>query len=1140
MHAPADSAAPGAGADPAARSARPPLRVALIDVPTLHVGAERVALERKTAALIALLALGGVRARAGVAALLWPDVSLAQGRNSLRQRLFRLQRAAGCELVGGADVLELAADVAHDAGDPRAALGLDAQACRGELLGALDFSDTPALADWVEMARERWRRQRAAALAALAAGHEERHEVVRALAYAERLVADEPLLEHAHRRVMRLHYLHGDRAAALAAYERCRDKLKAELGTAPDRETAALAAQIGASGSAVLRAPVPTLAVLRPPRLVGRDAQRARLAAALAARGVVVLIGEPGIGKSRLLDEVVQGAAGVLAGGGHAGDANVPYALLARIVGAAHARFEAPLEGWVATELARLVPQLGIAPTARLDALRLQQALTAALDAWSARGLIALVADDLHHADEASLEALLALAGAPSAPRLAWLFAVRRKEMPTVLQSWLAAAEAGSVETLGVPALDGAGVVDLLDSLELPQFNSSEWALPLVAHSSGNPLFVLETLRALLALGAAAPAPGALHLPVPAVLGALIERRLAQLDEPALRLLRVAALAGADFDAEVAARVLQTHPLDIVEPWRELEQADLLQHGRFTHDLIAETAAAGLPASIAETLHARLAEALESLGRGAARIAPHWAAARAWSRAGDAFAAAAQEARRASRRADEVLLWQRAADAFDQAGQPGKAFDARADGLESAIVVRGIQAAGALVEQLTKDARTEPQRMRALTAHATARLFAGDHAAGEAAARAALELATRLGALWPRFEAARVLAVALAQAYRSAEALAVIEPLQAVVEAEGDLEQRGHFWSDYAYVLKSAQRLHATADALKKAIANAQEAGDYAELATLTSNLAVLVSNFGTPQESLDHGKRARALRDPLGQVGGPAAGAIDLYIGVANGALGRYAEALDDFERASACFADNGQSVWIALVANYEAALFIHLGQYARAQQLIAGDAGDAHGVNARRHLLRSRIQRALGAGTGAASLDKALALVETQGEHLVRMLVRLDAALTRAPLEAAAACQALRLEAETAEHAGVAMRARVLRIGALVQSGALAGERAEIDAVAALLDGVQPADTYQPEAWWLLSQAYDALADDAAAQAALVQAFEWLAERALPNVPAPFRESFLHRNLVNRDLVAAAGRRLGLRLPPPPLAPG
>ena len=163
--------------------------------------------------------------------------------------------------------------------------------------------------------------------------------------------------------------------------------------------------------------------------------------------------------------------------------------------------------------------------------------------------------------------------------------------------------------------------------------------------------------------------------------------------------------------------MLDAHPLDIVEPWRELEEAQLLGHGRFSHDLIAETVL-GACRRASRRRCTRGWRRARALGRGAGAGGAALGRGAGWRRAGETYAAAARDARRASRRSDEMALWEHAADSFDRAGQPGKAFDARADSVECVILVRGIEAAGARVDRLDADQRTEPQRMRALTSRA--------------------------------------------------------------------------------------------------------------------------------------------------------------------------------------------------------------------------------------------------------------------------------------------------------------------------------------------------------------------------------------------------------------------------------------
>ncbi|MFA6262525.1 MAG: bacterial transcriptional activator domain-containing protein, partial [Bacteroidia bacterium] len=264
---------------------------------------DAVALNPNDAALLALLAVDGRTSRDRVIALLWPDEpDPRRARNALRQRLFRLRRAAGADLVEGEELLSLAGDVGHDLQDAAAALAAAPEsALAGELLGSFDYPGLGAYAEWLDAARAGWRSRRSDALAALASRLEDEERIAEALVCAERLVREEPLLEHGQRRLMRLHYRRGDRAAALAGYQRWADTLQQQLGEAASAETLQLLRLVQSSGPLPVAVAPAGPAVLRPPRLVGRAREWQRIDAALALSRPVFVFGEPGMGKSRLL-----------------------------------------------------------------------------------------------------------------------------------------------------------------------------------------------------------------------------------------------------------------------------------------------------------------------------------------------------------------------------------------------------------------------------------------------------------------------------------------------------------------------------------------------------------------------------------------------------------------------------------------------------------------------------------------------------------------------------------------------------------------------------------------------------------------------------------------------------------------------
>ncbi len=657
-----------------ARPGRPGPRaqLQLVGMPALLLdGGEVEALERKDAALLALLATAGATPRAGLAALLWPDADVEGARNNLRQRLFRLKRIGGDDLVAGASVLRLADGVVHDAAALPARLAADPHALAGELLGTFAYADCAELAAWVDLAREQWRAARRDALAELAARFEGERQLAQALVYAKRLVLAEPLLEHAHRRVMRLHYLLGERSAALAAHEVARQALERGLGVAPGTETARLAELIcsGVDAAAADSIPPRAPALPWPPRLVGREREWHAMAQAMATRRSVLVCGDAGIGKSRLLSDFALSHGAALPTAARPGDVRAPHALLARLVRALAPCAGSPMAGWARAELARIAPELGASPAQATSALWLQQAVAELLLRCPAETVRLIALDDLQFADEATLDLLPALTRAPGAAT-AWLLGVRGAELPEALARWCAAqgSEGPLVITLG--PLDQSAIVALLESLALPELDAAAWAAPLARHSGGNPLFILETLRAMLADGSVSRDGAGIALIAPLDIGQLVERRLDQLPAPALKLARVAAIAGPDFSVALAAAVLGQDPLDIADAWRQLEAAHVMRGQGFAHDLVHAATLRSVPAAIAKAMHGEVAAQLEAQGAAAARTAPHWFEAGEFARAGVLFRRAADEALAGARGDEQAMLLARAADCLERQGAP--------------------------------------------------------------------------------------------------------------------------------------------------------------------------------------------------------------------------------------------------------------------------------------------------------------------------------------------------------------------------------------------------------------------------------------------------------------------------------------
>jgi DNA-binding SARP family transcriptional activator len=681
--------------------AGPAVRLQLVGLVSLQLaGDTRVALNANDAALLALPVLDPTLTRAAIARLIWPDS--AKPLDSLRQRARQLSLRAGCPVLtadGATPVLRLQ----HELDSVESQWRSDPAALPGELLGHLAWPHSPELQELVERARTQWRTRRATALARLAEEHQNAGRLDDALVCRQRLCDEQPLDEPLHAGLMQLHHLRGDATAASAVFLALRQRLNTELGCDPQPALARLHADIQASPGRTAVAST-RLPLLRPARMVGRDAACRELDQARAAPRGVALLGPAGIGKTRLLDDYTASLAGTLVVRLRPADRQTPWSLCARVLRAALARrpdAAAELPPAQRMQLARLLPELGAPPPGAVAASALVQAMRAALT-----GTAVLAIDDLQYADEESLALLPELCAACCSEGSLWpLFAARSGDLPGSLQQWLHAQDP-SLQCLSLAPLIEADVDALLTQLQLPGSAQPALSTGLHRHSHGNPLFLLETLRALWD-GERLRDTAGRPLPVSAHVNELLTARLRTLDAAALRLAQVAALADEDLDAELAAAVLQVHPLDLSSAWAALEAAQVLQGHAFVHELVREAALRTVSPAIARAMHERMAAQLaqRTEASNAHRAARHWEAAQRWPQAGAAWRQAALHSRGQRRRDDEAHWWEHAIAALERAEDRQAVLEAQAQSIESVMLTRGtppaLQRADAVLAQHT-------------------------------------------------------------------------------------------------------------------------------------------------------------------------------------------------------------------------------------------------------------------------------------------------------------------------------------------------------------------------------------------------------------------------------------------------------
>jgi DNA-binding SARP family transcriptional activator/predicted ATPase len=629
-----------------------PLRIELLGQLRITVGKELLTSvnTNRMRSLMAFLVLHNdvPQSREHLAYLLWPESSEAQARTNLRQLLHNLRRSlpVDCSLLVtdnhtvqwkpdkfcAIDVMEFKVAVQAatraketDLATAREYLEEAARLYQDDLL--LDLYD-----EWLEPTRTQLRQQFLDVLTRLAELLETLGEYQAGILHATRLVALDPLRESYYQTLMGLHLHNHDRSSALRVYHQCMRTLQRELGVSPGKSMQdMLRKALKSEESPAAPAELPPYTATKPLPMVGRRMEWEQLQdcwrhAIEGDAHFALIMGEPGIGKSRLAEKLFDSCAciqkntavrarcyfaqGQLAYG--------PITELLRADSMRAARTELPLPQLA--ELARVLPEIlvenpRISPpqplTESWQRLHLYEAMNTVFRKV-AKPLL-LVIDDLQWCDRDSFDWLHSLFRSGAAKGILVAGTARMEEtwrdhaLPGLLREL---RQAGQLSELALNPLSVEETEALAAEVAArkcdPVFLSS-----LYKSTRGNPLFVVESIRASIECDGD-------HRSVPPRVQAVIAARFAQLSPAAYELAGLAATIGRPFSFELLAKATDWDEDSLSRALEELWQRRIIDgQGAavydYTHDLLREVANAELSPIRRRSLHQRIARALEEL-----------------------------------------------------------------------------------------------------------------------------------------------------------------------------------------------------------------------------------------------------------------------------------------------------------------------------------------------------------------------------------------------------------------------------------------------------------------------------------------------------------------------------------------------
>lgn len=693
------------------------LEVRLLGRPVVLWGNEPLEVERRQVRelLYRLVESAEPVSRSKLCFLFWPDIPESSARRNLSRLISYLKRALpdpGMVRVAGEYVglnnLAVWSDTKQficfcQSNGPPSTTFKDQEAAielyRGQFLEGVETSGSTEYENWLLDRRRAYERLYLATLEGIIKTHTTNGDLAAAIDHAQRYLAVDDLVEDIHRRLIELYGASGQREQAIRQLELCTLILERELGVQPLPETIS-AVRAAVSEEAALTAIEPDWSIIPSLHLplIGRKVAWKELQGAFQDQpdgGLLLITGEAGIGKSRILQEFATSRRQLmLTGNGYANTRTLPYQPLLQALRMAAGQpklWEGIKRIWLA-ELSVQLPELReqhpdlpepvVVPPKQAKSRTLEAFTQVLLGLAKNCPLLILCLDDLHWADEETLEWLMFAGSRLPHSRLSIIGTYRSEEAEAVSRIRESLARQGVLREVVLGELTLSAVQKIFTYLPDHPIWQDDLARRLHRATGGNTLFLLETIRTLLEQEVD-DIEAVEQLPLPETVQSAILSYTRRLSPLAQQILETSAVLSPNLTFDLVRLTTSRRDSEVAQGLDELTARQLLLcHGegcQFRHDLIRTAVYQNLSPWRRRLLHRRAAESMNEVfrsqpGQTQGQIAKHFDLAAEPERAASHYEKAAIAAQKTHAHESAVVYWQRLIELATNIDRDDEAF----------------------------------------------------------------------------------------------------------------------------------------------------------------------------------------------------------------------------------------------------------------------------------------------------------------------------------------------------------------------------------------------------------------------------------------------------------------------------------